>query len=49
MRNELGKRQEEILRELRGVDAGILRLNQVIELRDEISRLEQEVSRKTKF
>ncbi|MGC8975267.1 MAG: AAA family ATPase, partial [Thermoprotei archaeon] len=49
MRNELSKRQEEILRELRGVDAGILRLNQVIELRDEISRLEQEVSRKTKI
>lgn len=49
MRAELSKRQEEILRELREVDAGILRLSQITELSNEISRLEREVSEKTKI
>jgi exonuclease SbcC len=47
-RNELSKRLEEVLRELREVDVAISKISQVKELQDEISRLEQEVSDKPK-
>ncbi len=48
MRNELSKRLDEVLRELREVEVVITKVSQVKELHDEISKLEQEVTEKPK-